>query len=186
MSHRPDLPPLESYREYLGLLARVQLNPRLRVKVDPSDIVQQTLLEAHQGRDQFRGRSEPEFAAWLRRVLARNIANAVRDQGRAKRDRHRERSLEASLERSSMRLEALLAADQPSPSQQASQNERVARLAEALAELPAAQREAVFAHYLQGMPLAELAREMGRTTSAVMGLLHRSLVQLRTLLHDLE
>jgi RNA polymerase sigma-70 factor (ECF subfamily) len=186
MSHRPDLPPLESYRQYLGLLAQVQLGPRLRAKVGLSDIVQQTLLEAHKGLDEFRGRSEQELAAWLRRILARNIANAVRDHGRAKRDLHREQSLAVSLQQSSMRLEALLASDQPSPSQQASQNERLARLAEAVAQLPKAQREAVSAHYLQGMPLAEIARQMGRTTSAVMGLLHRSLVQLRTILHDLE
>jgi RNA polymerase sigma-70 factor (ECF subfamily) len=186
MSQQSDLRPLEEYRHYLGLLARVQLNPRLQIKVDPSDIVQQTLLEAHQGIDQFRGRNEQELAAWLRRILARNIANAVRDLGRARRDVSREQSLEASLDRSSMRLEALLAADQPTPSQQASHNERLARLAQALAELPAAQREAIMSHYLQGQPLAEIAQQMGRTTSAVMGLLHRGLVQLRTILHDLE
>ncbi len=186
MRERPDLPPLESFRQYLSLLARVQLSPRLRLKVDLSDIVQQTLLEAHQGLDEFRGRREQELAAWLRRILARNIANVARDLHRARRDLHREQSLEASLQRSSMRLEALLAADQPSPSQQASQNERLIRLAEALTKLPPAQHEAVFAHYLQGMPLAEIARQMGRTNSAVMGLLHRGLVQLRTILQDLE
>jgi RNA polymerase sigma-70 factor, ECF subfamily len=186
MSQPSDQSPLEGYRHYLGILARLQLDPRIWMKVDPSDIVQQTLLEAHQAFDQFQGRSEQELAGWLRQILARNIANAVRDLGRAKRDIGRERSLEASLQRSSVRLEALLAADEPSPSQQASQNERLARLAEALAELPGAQREAVTCRYLQGQPLAEIAQHMGRTTSAVMGLLHRGLVQLRTILHDLE
>jgi RNA polymerase sigma-70 factor, ECF subfamily len=109
----------------------------------------------------------------------------VRDLGRDKRDAGRERSLQEILGGSSTRLEALFAADGPVPSEQASHNERLVRLAGALAGLPEAQREAVVAHYLQGESLAEVAREMGRTTPAVMGLLHRGLVQLRTLLHDL-
>jgi RNA polymerase sigma-70 factor (ECF subfamily) len=186
MSHQPDLPLIEDYRQYLALLAEVQLRPWLRAKVDLSDIVQETLLEAHKGLRCFRGRSEQEFAAWLRRILARNIANAARDLHRAKRDLHREQSLEASLDRSSVRLEAFLVSDTPSPSQLATRNEQVARLAEALGKLPTAQHEAVLAHYLQGMPLAEVAHQMQRSTSAVMGLLHRGLVQLRTLLQDLE
>jgi RNA polymerase sigma-70 factor (ECF subfamily) len=186
MGNVADPAPLEGYRHYLHLLARLQMSPRLRARIDASDIVQQTLLEAHQARKGFRGRTGAECAAWLRRILARNIANAARDLGRIKRDVDHERSLEAALGESSMRLEALLASDRPSPSQHASQNERLARLAEAIAELPTAQREAIMSHYLQGLTLAQIAKQMERTTSAVMGLLHRGLVQLRTKLQDLE
>jgi RNA polymerase sigma-70 factor (ECF subfamily) len=94
---------LERYRAYLRLLARMLLDPRLQSKLDPSDVVQQTLLQAHQARNDFRGRSEAELAAWLRQILARNLAHAVRDLGRAKRDIGRERSLEAALDASSAR-----------------------------------------------------------------------------------
>src|SRR5438552_2699670 len=94
---RPDRP-LDSFREYLRLLARLQLDPGLRGHVDPSDIVQQTLLKAHENRDQFRGTTEAERAAWLRAILARQIADALRRHGRRGGDRVQ--SLESALERS--------------------------------------------------------------------------------------
>ena len=177
---------LERFRAYLRLLARMHLDPRLQSKLDPSDVVQQTLLRAHQARHDFRGGSEAELAAWLRQILARNLAHAVRDLGRAKRDIGRERSLEAALDASSARLEAWLAAEQSSPSQKAQHNEQVARLAEAMEELPDAQREALVLHYWQGQSLAEIGQQLGRTPAAVAGLLHRGLEQLRSLWHKPE
>src|SRR5439155_21324468 len=130
---RPDASGLEQYRAYLRLLARMNLDPRLQGKLDPSDIVQQTLLQAHQGWGQFRGRGEPELLAWLRRILARNLSHAARDLGRARRDVGRERSLEASLEESSVRLGNWLAAEQSSPSERAERKDHAVRLADALA-----------------------------------------------------
>jgi RNA polymerase sigma-70 factor (ECF subfamily) len=175
---------LENFREYLRLLARLHLDPRLKSKLDPSDVVQQTLLEAYQGLDQFRGQGAAQQAAWLRQILARNLANAVRDLGRAKRDVGRELSLQAALDNSSVRLEAWLAAEQSTPSQQAAHQEELVRLAAALAALPEPQREAIELRHLQGWALADIATELGRSKAAVAGLLHRGLEGLRELLPE--
>src|SRR5438034_439810 len=98
MTSRADDPGtgLEKYREYLRVLARLHLDPRLQAKLDPSDVVQQTLLEAFRDWDQFRGEDAAQRAAWLRKILARNLANLVRDLKRDKRDVDRERSLQAA------------------------------------------------------------------------------------------
>src|SRR6516165_9249927 len=133
---------LERFRQYLLLLARIHLGDRTRAKLDASDVVQETLLEAYRKRGQFRGASEAELAAWLRQMLAFAIADAHRAQHRAKRDIDREQSLHAALNDSSSKLESLLAAPQSSPSQRARQ-EQLVRLADALAQLPEDQREAV-------------------------------------------
>ena len=174
----------ERFRTYLRMLAELQLGHGGRAKIDPSDIVQQTLLDAHRDRDQFRGGTEAEMAAWLRRLLACNLADAVRLLGRAKRDAARERSLDAAIEASSARLEAWLAAEQSSPSERAERNETILRLVEALARLPEANRQALVLRHCQGMSLAEISTQLGRTPPAVAGLLKRGLAELRTLLPD--
>jgi RNA polymerase sigma-70 factor (ECF subfamily) len=178
--------PLARYREYLRLLTRLQLNPRLQAKLDASDIVQQALLQAHARRDQFRGRTEAEWLGWLRAILASVLALAARRFDTGARDLRRERSLEAELDRSSSRLECLLAADQTSPSEGVVRGEEVLRLAVALAQLPGDQRQVVELHHLKGLQVAQVAEQMGRTRPAVVGLLFRGLKKLRELLRDHE
>src|SRR5690242_14631948 len=87
----------DQYRPYLYLLARSHIGRRQQARVDPSDIVQQTLLHAHQKQSQFRGTSAAELMGWLRQILANNLADAVRGMARAKRDIARERSLDHDL-----------------------------------------------------------------------------------------
>ena len=64
-------------RSYLGFVARAQVESWLKVKVDASDLVQQTMLEAHRDFDRFEGQSEQEWLAWLRKILAHNVADFV-------------------------------------------------------------------------------------------------------------
>jgi len=174
---------LETWRPYLRLLAQLNLPRGLRSKLDASDIVQQTMMQAHQTFTQFRGQSEAELRGWLRRILARNLIHASRDYGRAKRDLAREHSIEAALDASSARVDVWLAANQSSPSLRVAHEEQVTRLADALTHLPDAQREVVMLHYWQGWTIAAIARHMSRSSSAVAGLLKRGLRKLR---HELQ
>jgi RNA polymerase sigma-70 factor (ECF subfamily) len=175
---------LERFRSYLVLLARLKLDRKLRGKLDASDVVQQTLMEAHQALESFRGDDTAALAAWLRRILARNLANAVRDLTRAKRDVRKERTLQADLDASASQLEGWLASEQSSPSQKMERQERALRLAEALAQLPDSQRDAVVLRYLQGLSLLVIAGQLECTTAAVTGLLQRGLKNLRKSLAD--
>jgi RNA polymerase sigma-70 factor, ECF subfamily len=178
----PDAPRLEKFRNYLHILARLHLGPGSSSRLDASDIVQETLLHAYRKRDQFRGNDDRARAKWLRTILARNVADAMRCQGRMKRGIARRTSLQAELDSSSDSLGAWLLADQSTPSQQAMRHELAVQLANALARLPHSQREALLMHYWQGCSLAEVAAQLNRTTDAAGGLLKRGLHRLRELL----
>lgn len=178
----PDAARLEKFRNYLRILTRLQLGPKSSSKLDPSDIVQETLLHAYEKRDQFRGSDDAARAKWLRAILARNVADALRAQGRQKRDVARETSLQLELDSSSISLGAWLVAEQSTPSAQAMRHELAVHVADALAQIPHTQREALLLHYWQGCSLADIAVQLDRTTDAVGGLLKRGLQQLRELL----
>jgi RNA polymerase sigma-70 factor (ECF subfamily) len=169
--------PLEHYRDYLYMLARIALDARLRGQAESSDVVQQTLLRAHERIEQFRGTSEAELRAWLRAILARQMADLARRAGQphwAKRQ-----SLEAALDQSSARLASWLADEQQAPGEQVQGREDLFLLAEALARLPEDQRTAVELHHLEGYSVAEVGRRMDRSAGSVAGLLHRGLSALR-------
>lgn len=173
-------PDLERYRNLLHLLAEFQLSPRLRVKEDASDIVQQTLWEAHRDLPGFRGQTEAELLAWLKTILVRNLYNVAREFGTQKRDLGQERSLAERLEQSSANLEHFLASEQTSPSQNAMQNERLEQLAAGLASLLEAERTALIMQHFQGCSLAEISQQIDRPIDAVGGLLKRGLKKLRS------
>lgn len=177
---------IERFRAYLALLARLQVDPALRDKVDLSGVVQQTLLEAieEQRKPSPRLRTEAQTAAWLRSILSHTLADRLRRLTAQKRDGRKERSLDAALDQSASRLDAWLAVQESSPSQKAIRQEDTLRMIEALAALPENQRRAIELHHLEGLPLAEIAQRLGTTKAAVAGLLHRGLKALRARLEE--
>ena len=172
----------DRYRAYLGLLAKAQLSVALQGQLGASDIVQQTLLQAHRKREQFRGRTEAEYRAWLRAILARLLADAARRIGPGQAGRAE--SLERALHESSQRLERWLASEESTPSQGLLRQERLLELSEALDRLPEDQRTALELRYLQGLSVGEVCRRMGRSTSSVASLLYRGLKGMRERMGD--
>jgi RNA polymerase sigma-70 factor (ECF subfamily) len=175
---------LEKFRSYLGLVARLELDPALEAKVDVSGVVQQTLLEALQA-GETPGDEEARLR-WLRRILANNLQDEIRKFRAQARSVARERSLQGALDASSLRIEQWLAAEQSSPSQHAIRREGALRLADALARLPDDQRRAIELHHLQGLTLAQTAQTLERTKGAVAQLLFRGLRKLKEILRDDE
>jgi RNA polymerase sigma-70 factor (ECF subfamily) len=168
----------------LQYLARQHAAADLRGKLDPSGVVQQTLLEAHAAADLLGTLDSHQQLGWLRTALARNLADEAKRLRTDKRDARRERPID--VDASASRLEAWLAAQQSSPSQQADRAEQLLRLADALSALPDAQREAVERHYLRGEPVSVVAAAMGKTPAALAGLLKRGLRHLRETLRERE
>jgi RNA polymerase sigma-70 factor (ECF subfamily) len=171
---------LERFRGYLMLLARSRLPAVAAGKLDVSDVVQQTFARAVDAFGELRATDDAQIAAWLRRILSNQMANALRELRRARRDAARERSIHEALEASSARLEGWLASEHTSPSLKAQRSEQFLLVAAALAELPEAQQQAVALHHLGDCTLDEIALRMERSPAAVAGLIKRGLKSLRT------
>jgi RNA polymerase sigma-70 factor (ECF subfamily) len=173
---------LDNYGSYLKLLARVQIDRRLQGKVDPSDVVQETFLQAQRGFERFRGVTEPELLGWLRKILAARLSKLVRRfYGTQRRDVRLEHELDQALDRSSVAVQAL-GTSQSSPSKQAVRREEAAWLADALARLPVDYREVIVLRQLEELSFPEVAQRMERSQGSVKQLWMRALVALRRLL----
>jgi RNA polymerase sigma-70 factor (ECF subfamily) len=174
---------IERYRSYLALLARAHWPAALRARLDPSDLVQQTLLEAHRDRAAFRGESPAEMVGWLRQILGNRMAHALRDLRRQRRNPERERSLDAPDdgwdEETAVRLASRLAAPDPTPSQLAQDQERLVAVVRRMEKLPAAQQEVLVLRFWGGQTLADIAQHLKRSPPAVAALLYRGLQQLQ-------
>ena len=171
---------LSRYTNYLGLLARVEIGRRLQGKLDAADLVQDTFREAHRHFPAFRGTTEPEFAAWLRQILAGVLANTLRRYfGTQARDPRLEQELRVAVEQSSTLLAGQLAAPGSSPSEAAARREQAVLFADALGALPDDYREVIALRHLEGLSFAAVAGRMGRTVDSVEKLWVRAVARLR-------
>jgi RNA polymerase sigma-70 factor, ECF subfamily len=169
-------------RNYLSVIARRQIGSWLRPKVDASDLVQQTLLEAHRGMAHFEGRSREEWLAWLRQILARNAVDFVRHYQQAeKRCVGREVSLTAQGAGGSDAIGFEPPDPADTPSQLVMQWERELQVADALTQLAADYQQVVLLRNVEQLPFDEVARRMNRSRPAVQMLWMRAIHQLQTL-----
>jgi RNA polymerase sigma-70 factor (ECF subfamily) len=175
----------ELFRPLLLLQARqLRLDPRLQRRFDASDLVQETLLRAHQQRAAFRGTTDAELMRWLQEILANLAIDQLRRETAGKRDLTMEHALQTAAADSSARLERWLANSQSTPDARAQRHKVLLRLAAALEQLPEDQRDVVTMRDLQEMPVAQIAAALGRTEKSVAGLLLRGRRRLRELLPD--
>jgi RNA polymerase sigma-70 factor, ECF subfamily len=178
---------LERYRNYMGLLVRLQVGRRLRSKVDVDDLLQEIWLEIHRKIALFRGCSEREFLTWVRRVIGSILANQIRHYiGTKGRDLRLERALTDELDQSSRAMNGSLVAPESSPSQQAVRREQAVLLADALQDLPEDYREVIILRQLEGLSFPDVARRVGRTEDSVKNVWLRALARLRRALEDLR
>jgi RNA polymerase sigma-70 factor (ECF subfamily) len=163
-------------RSYLALVARAQVESWLQAKVDASDLVQQTLLDAHRGLRDFRGRTDAEWFAWLRQILKRNATDFVRQYGVAEK---RQAGREVSLQRDDSHHFGLEPSDSAeSPSDFLIRHEQEVIVAETLTQLPADYQEVIILRNLQRLPFDEVAQRMGRSRPAVQMLWMRAIRKL--------
>ena len=171
---------LESYSSYLTLLARVQIGRRIQGKVDAGDVVQEVFLEAHRQIPNFRGTTEAELVAWLRKILAGQLALTLRRYlGTKGRDVNLERDLGAQLDQSSQAMDGGFVAPTSTPSQRVSRREQAVLLADALDRLPPDYREVIILRHLESLPFADVASRMNRSEDSVQKLWVRALASLR-------
>lgn len=173
----------QSYALYLRFLVDQLINNQndMRAKMDPSGIVQQTLMEAHLAS------KNPEVIinlAWLRKALSNNVADEFRRQFGGKRDVRRERQIAKSFEQSSVRLESLIRDYGPQPDQEVMDQERTMAMLVALQQLPESQKQAISLQVWHDKSLQEIAELMGKSKMAVAGLLKRGMQELREKLRN--
>lgn len=171
----------ENVRNYLLFLARLQLDPRISGKMDASDIVQETFLEAYQAFPNFRGTTEASFLAWLRQILASTLAMSSRHYlGTKQRDVRLERAIYVKVDQSSVFWDQLVS-NASTPSLKMSRKEMENQLADAIGKLPEHYRTVLRLRHTENRSFQEIADEMGRSIDSVQKIWVRALAQLRDL-----
>jgi RNA polymerase sigma-70 factor, ECF subfamily len=175
---------LQHYRPYLLLVAEQEIDPRIVTRVSEADVVQETLAEAAGRFDDFRGSSEPEFSAWITRILHNQLHDAVRVHMLAdKRSVNKERPLHRPDGSASLFWFDVAGADS-TPSKRLVRGERALRLALIINDLPGRQAEAIKLRFFEGLKIRDIAKAMVLSSAATAGLLKRGLRTLRANLNE--
>jgi RNA polymerase sigma-70 factor (ECF subfamily) len=170
---------LDGCRQYLLMIANDVIGPDLQAKLGPSDLVQDTLLEAQRHVGMFRGKSRAELFAWLRTILKCRLSNIRRSYlATDKRAAGRELTLEAFHDESSEGA-VTLKSRTPSPSNHAMRSEWAAALEEALARLPEHYGQAVVLRHMEQLSWDEIGVKMNCTADAARKTWSRAIDQLR-------
>jgi RNA polymerase sigma-70 factor, ECF subfamily len=178
---------LERYRNYIGLLIRLQGRAQLRKTKDSDELFREIGLEIHRRIRTFPGSSMREFLKWVRRVIGSIIANQVRlSRGARLPDVRLERALIDELDRSSRVLNRSFVLPRSTSSPRASRHEPAVILANALEKLPDAYREVIVLRHLEGIAFPEVALRMGRSEDSAKKVWLRALARLRRILEELE
>jgi RNA polymerase sigma-70 factor (ECF subfamily) len=170
---------VEQLRPLLRQLADRQLDAQVRQRVEPSDVVQESLADAWKGRAGFHGASKGELIAWLHTIVEHNVQDAVREHIEAdKRSIKHERSLDELRSSGAFHPEVFVAGEL-SPRSELARREAVEGVARFLDDLPPQQRKAVELRYFEHCTLAEMASRLQLNENAAAQLLHRGVSNLR-------
>jgi len=164
-------------RPALRLLAQQRLPYRVWKRVDPSDVVQVTLKEAHEKRRDFRGTSEEQLLAWLRQILLHRLIDELRRCRARKRNLRQDEALDAIVSETTARVRTE-AAVSATPSKELIRRETIDQVSRALEKLPRNQWIVVLLFHFHGLRVSEVASLLGRNSGSVASLLHRALANL--------
>lgn len=174
---------LAACRFYMLMVADREMDQGLRAKAGPSDIVQETFLEAQRAFRQFTGSSEEELMAWLRRILVNNVAD-FRRRYRGTDKRNADREIAVDQGPSSYDWRGTFAADELTPSGEFVVQEDLIRLQQAMERLPDDYRLVLQYRYLEGLPFDDVAARIGRTSAATRKLFGRAIERLQNEMDD--
>jgi RNA polymerase sigma-70 factor, ECF subfamily len=175
------------YRNYMRMVVRTGLGPKLRERVELSDVVQEALVEVIRQFPQFTGQNEAALVGWLRRLVGQKLADLGRYHSRAKRSGGGpDVPLDAAWDlpgggegSQGGKLLDMLALSQTSPSEAASKRELTVLLADALAALPETESEVLWLYHAEGLSFEGIGDRMGVSRKSIRGIWARGLKSLK-------
>jgi RNA polymerase sigma-70 factor (ECF subfamily) len=174
---------LQRHRRRLGRMVAVRFDPRVTARVDPSDVVQETLAEAAANLDRYLRERPLPFYPWLRQLAQRRLIELYRRHVQARRRSvTREVGPPGLPDHSALALVDRLFARTSSPSAGLRRQERRDRVRAALAALPEPDREVLVLRILEALPTRETAAILGISEVAVRSRQVRALDRLKGLL----